>query len=498
MVRIVKKSIIFRSLYYVAAIVGCGILAAGIYQNAGKIFQRSISCKNCNVILVSLDTLSADNLSCYGYERNTAPNLCAFADGQVNFPHAYANSTYTLPTHVTMFTGLYPSTHNIQEVGTKKLPVTAPFLPSILKDNGYRTIFIMDQDNPHMPTDTVYFRGIDTRFDEDTVPWSVALDEFENVISRGEKAFLFIHSYYVHPPYNEEDKPASYADDEFDWIFLRSADKTGNTQNFIDYLITALQHNLANNVPKDPADHRALLDELIAGSGNLIAQQKALSRYNTLVNEYRDSYDPLIRLDPADPRQMSYFKSVYDERIGKLDSGPLRDLLSFFQKPSIASNTIIIITSDHGEEFGEHGYISHSTLYNPNTHIVFTMAIPGTTGRRIMDYVQTADITPTIIDLLGIRTDFSFDGLSVARTFLGGSLPRRMLVANSARLTTLRLGRWKLFLDTSGNDYVPIELYDTEKDPKERNNLLFTHFRFAQNMLSAYKRQIDKITPSSF
>lgn len=498
MVPIVKKSRIFRSLFYLAAVMGCSILAAGIYWHAGKIFQRSITCKNCNVILVSLDTLSADNLSCYGYEHNTAPNLCVFADKQVNFPHAYANSTYTLPTHVTMFTGLYPSTHTIQEVGTKKLPESAPFLPSILKDNGYRTIFLMDQYNPHMPMDTVYFRGIDTQFDESTVPWSRALNEFENVIRRGEKAFLFIHSYYVHPPYNEEDKPASYADDDFDWIFLRDSDKTGNTQNFIDFLITALQHNLANNVPKDPARHRALLDELTAGVGNIITQQKALSRYDAIVKEYRENYDPLIRLDPADPRQMSYFKSVYDERIRKLDSGPLRELLSFVQKPSVAANTIVIITSDHGEEFGEHGFISHSTLYNPNTHVVFTMGIPGVNSRRIMEYVQTADITPTIIDLLGIHTSFVFDGISVARTLSGGRLLRRMLVAESARNITLRLGRWKLFLDKSGIDSVPVELYDTEKDPKEQINLLFSHFRFAQNMLSAYKRQIHKITPLSF
>lgn len=497
MAGIIKKIGTLRVIFYMAAVIGCSILITAIYPHVGRVFQKDILCKNCNVILVSLDTLSAENLACYGYERNTAPNLCRFADTKVNFSHAYANSTYTLPTHTTMFTGLYPSTHTIQEVGTKKLAESAPFLPSILKDNGYKTIFLMDRENAHMPMDTVYYRGIDTQFNEVTA-WPRALDEFENVISRGEKAFLFIHSYYVHPPYKEEDKPSLYTNDYIDWVFLRDSDKYGNTQNFIDYLITALQHNIADNVPRDPVIHQALLDELIAGAGNLITQQKVLSRYSGVVKEYRENYDPLIQFDPADPGQMSYFKAVYDERIRKLDSGPVQDLLRFVQKPSVAANTIIIITSDHGEEFGEHGFISHTTLYNPNTHIVLTMAIPGIGSRRVLDYVQTADITPTIIDLLGIPSHYVFDGRSIIRALSGWPMPKRLLVAESAHKTTLRLGRWKLFLDTRGKESIPLELYDTEKDPGEQINLLFSHFRFAQNMLSTYKRQIHKFIPVSF
>lgn len=494
----VKKTSVPRIISHIVAVICLGVLAVGIFRKMGKPPGGTVSCKNCNVIIVSLDTLSAENLSCYGYERNTSPNLCAFADSQVNFPYAFANSTYTLPTYVTMFTGLYPTTHKIREVGAQKLPESVPFLPSILKDSGYKSIFLMDKENPHMPMDTVYYRGIDTQFDEDTIPWSRAFSELENVTRKGDKAFLFIHSYYVHPPYKEEDKPLLDTQDAFDWMFLREADKTGNTQNFIDYLIVALGHNIINGVPKDPATHQALLRELTANAGNLNKQQAALFRYTAVVNEYRNNYDPLIRLDTANPRQMSYLKAIYDERIRRLDSGPIRQLLDFIRKPSIAANTIIIITSDHGEEFGEHGSVSHTTLYNPNTHIVLAMAIPGLNNRRVLEYVQTADITPTVIDLLGIPTRYTFDGQSIVEALSGRHLPRRLLVAEAMNKTTLRLGKWKLFVDMTGDAPVPIELYDTEKDPKEQNNILFDRLKFAQNILNSYKRERPWFMPLSF
>lgn len=481
-----KKRNIF-SVRILAAILFFIALCLGyLIWRSGNVVVKSPVCLQCNVILISLDTLSADNLPCYGYNRKTAPNLCAYAKEHINFPHAYANSTYTLPTHTTMFTGLYPSSHGIQKVGDPKLAETKPFLPSILQNNGFRTIFLMDDENPHMPMDTVYYRGIDTQFDEDTDLWSRALREFEDVTRRGDKAFLFIHSYFVHPPYHESDIPVQYTHDYYDWMFMRDEDREGETDNFIKYLIIALENTITNKGAGDLTQDTLLLRDLVTTGGNIYAQRMVLHRYDSLVRLYRDRYDPLVRLNPNDSRQMSYLKAIYDERIQALDIGPMKDLLAFIQKPSIADHTIVIITSDHGEEFGEHGYVSHATLYNPNTHVVFIMSVPGLSRRIVPEYIQTADITPTLLGLLGISTQNSFDGWNITSTLYKQPLPSRVLVAESEHKTTIRRGKWKLFLDTRGKSPVPIELYDTEKDPGERKNILFDRFSLVHEMLNAY------------
>src|SRR4029078_11710125 len=77
--------------------------------------SQKLKCPNCNVILVSVDTLGSNHLPCYGYYRNTAPNLCKFANDNVLFFHSYSNASWTLPSHFSMFTALYPKHHGVNE-----------------------------------------------------------------------------------------------------------------------------------------------------------------------------------------------------------------------------------------------------------------------------------------------------------------------------------------------------------------------------------------------
>src|SRR3989344_4435924 len=94
------------------------ILVLTVYKIFNKL-NVDLECKDCNVILVLLDTLGTNHLPCYGYERDTAPILCAFAKENVMFQNAYSNATWTLPSHVSAFTGLYPETHNVIQFGVK-------------------------------------------------------------------------------------------------------------------------------------------------------------------------------------------------------------------------------------------------------------------------------------------------------------------------------------------------------------------------------------------
>lgn len=445
-------------------------------------------CKECNVILISMDTLSAEHLPCYGYGRNTAPGLCAFGEKNILFRHAYGNATYTLPTHVSVFTGWYPSAHGIELPGIGHLADNVPFLPSILQKNGYTTIFYLPFHNEHMPMDRVYNRGIDVTVDENESTWAQALQSFEERVAAGQKTFLFLHSYFIHPPYPEMEGPKLYTKDSIDWMTLRESDIRDVSPVFIEYVMVALGNDVQNRVhTSNEFMYVRLLADLDGERGSYERQKQLLLQAPEILEEYRKKYDPLLRLDPNNERELSYFRALYDQRIHEFDSGAFQELLRVIEKPSIKNNTVVLITSDHGEDFGEHGQLHHTSLYSPNTHILFMMALPGGVRRTISEYVQSVDITPTILDILGITGEYRFQGMSVRPVIGGGSLPEHLLVAESGSKKTFRLGRWKLFSDIRSGSPVPIELYDTEIDPGERRNVLFPHMEIARDLLTRYR-----------
>lgn len=207
-----KRYAIKKTIHISIALAAICIVAITGYIWNQKRREPPVQCKDCNVIVVSLDTLSGTHVPCYGYARNTAPNLCAFAAKNILFTHAYGNATYTLPGHVSMFTGLYPHTHAVTQAKTDRLSADTPFLPSILKQNGYSTLFYMPK-TPHLPRDLVYNRGIDVYLDADEKTWTEAEELFEQKVSEGKKTFLFLHTYAVHPPFREDGRPNIYTSD---------------------------------------------------------------------------------------------------------------------------------------------------------------------------------------------------------------------------------------------------------------------------------------------
>ena len=471
------------------AVLLCSIAVGFVLKNRTP--PSKILCKDCNIILISLDTLGADHLPCYGYGRDTAPHLCAFAHDNILFRRSYANATYTLPTHVSLFTGLLPTHHGITSVGTTKLPESVPFLFSILKEHGYSTIFVSDENNPHMPIDRVYYRGIDERLSLGNRPWTKAISLFTQRALQGEKTFLFIHSYFVHPPYTDEDTANLYTSDYFGWMYLRERDKIDISPDFITNTRIELAVDLKNRVHSGPAPYQHVFDQLVQFADNNDAARRVLLDNPKILDEYRDRYDPLIRLDPANEREMSYLKAIYDQRIHKLESEVLLELLNVYKQPEIRKNTILLIISDHGEEFGEHGFTSHSSLYNQNTDVVTIMAVPGVASRQIDTPVQTADFTPTILSLVGIPYSYRFDGMDITPLFFGAKVSDRILVAEREHELTLRYGKWKLFVAKNGGSYTPIALYDVLSDPRESKDMLFTNLSFAKMLIRMYQAQFS-------
>lgn len=451
-------------------------------------------CKNCNIILVSIDTLGAKHLPCYGYNRNTAPKLCAFARDNIFFANAFSNSTFTLPSHVSLFTGLLASTHGVNTPFVDSLKKDTPFLPEILKQNGYETIFVMLDSDPNLPIAKVYNRGIDILLDEheQKSSWDDALLMLKNNNRMGKRTFLFLHTYFVHAPYTIGDQPKLFTTDTIDGIPLTRTEYENISKGLIDYLASSVSAELRTNVlpPSESTEISNTLAEIIS-LGSDYKKIRTLLDENSYFWGFIHSYNYLRKIDIHSARHIEYIKALYDQRIKNLDDMYIDKLLSFISDESVRDNTIVIITSDHGEEFMEQGAIEHITLHDWNTKIPFIFRIPGIHRMYNSVPVQTIDIMPTILDTVGInRTTISLQGRGLTGN-INSLLNNRLLVAEKMRYKyiTVRRGRWKLFLDIETNPPLPIELYDTQSDPGEENNILSSRLDVAKQMLNQYNEE---------
>jgi len=468
-------------------------------------------CKDCNIILISLDTLSANHLPCYGYSRDTAPNLCKIGKDNIIFKNAFSNAPWTLPSHVSIFTSLYPEYHNVI-AGGDALSLKIPLLPEILQKNGYETYFYAPTGDQALPIYDIYSRGITK-----TLPYSFGLgdiayvdlykDPYNNYynnafnsfllnVEQGKKTFMFVHTYAVHAPYFiDENEEKIYTKDNFENIPSTSEEYNADVP-FTQEIYVKL---LVDMVPEKKNVSRRWKNIIDEDFYDKFKNAKTLEEAEKIVKSqgnglfwgmYSADYRYFNKANQSDPKQVEYLKALYDQKIKKLDEWLGNKLTSFLADPIIKKNTIVIITADHGEEFMEHGAMEHSTIYDSNIKIPLILYIPGITNKEITAPAQSVDIVPTILDAVGISTDkFFFQGQSLINLIRKGAKMNRLLVADGYENTVkvIRKENWKLFLfKYENNNYLPYELYDTELDPNEKNSVLLRNLGLVNEIMEEY------------
>jgi hypothetical protein len=315
--------------------------------NKSEAPQSKYSCPNCNVILISIDMLRADHVGVYGYYKNTTPNLDRLANSGIFFKNTYSTAPWTLPSHASMFTGLYPMTHQARNP-TSMLNVTIPTIASTLKAQGYTTAAFVG--GGYLDKRFGLWNGFDTYVVE-WVNYSLPKEEIsgKNVFRKAEsllgenrgKFFLFLHTYQVH-----------------------------------DY----------GNLQDDTFINKTLSD-----------------RYSEEINSGKILYLPTTffasNATLQDKEQLTYLEGRYDSAIFDVD-GQIKEFIDYLGWKGILNSTLIIITSDHGEAFAEHGYGSHSnTLYEELLKVPLIILTPGYTPPQsaINATVSLVDLFPTII-----------------------------------------------------------------------------------------------------
>ncbi len=503
-----KKRLIQPIPFLYVSIFACFVgFVAYLYLFPNATYKPQITipetvCNDCNIILVSLDTLSANHLPCYGYDRNTASGLCAFGKNNIFFENVYANATWTYPSHVSIFTGLYPNTHKVA-MQADTLSKTTPFLPSLLQSAGYKTLFVLPSNDWGFSQKNVYNRGIDTVYDETNLySWNEPLNDFKNQVRNNQKTFLFLHTYAVHAPYLIENKQQLYKTKTIDSIPSSSKKMYEITDHTVQYMNDHILDFIKSGDFSDAQIrklyvYKEFIDTHASDPATNLAYVKQFFFQNPDI--YEDVYiqaNYTSTIDTSNPEHISYVKALYDQNIWELNISYINEVIRFYNtNPDIQEKTILIFTADHGEEFMEHNQFGHITLYDSNLRIPLMMAVPNTNQTSIRIPVQSVDIMPTVLDLVGIPIPSSLDGVSLVPAMFGKAMPERMLVADGYNLNTrvIRWGVWKLFINVgSTSNLTPYELYDYKSDPQEVNNIISSHFPLSLDIIEHYQKNSEK------
>lgn len=460
------------------------------HEKFGYPFEKDYSpygCENCNIILISMDTLRADHLPCYGYYRNTAPHICGLAKEGILFKNAFAQSANTFPSHMSIFTSLYPSSHGVKNIFKDKLDEEILTLPQILKIYDYNTAWSGPLNGPALDFEAGFGRGFDEKFN--SVFRKYALDECNNseLFSWLEKQgkernnfFLFYHTYEVHVPYIPKMN-----------LFDNRSILNITRQDYLNHQWQTIKERFYNN----PDSFFSALNTSDNGTKEKMMNEDfwSLSNLSLFYSPNTPNILAQAGIDPpafeifweninrSDSDELSYVISLYDSEIVEADTC-LNEFFDKLKEESIYDKTIIIITSDHGEEFMEHGGIDHSQLYDEVVHVPLILKIPKSKGIKIGKLVESIDIMPTILSLLEIPLPFYVQGKNLLNNDF-----KDPVYAEFADKKLLRSERWSFIMHDNGM----IELYDLIKDPKQTRNLAQEKTEIAENMKINLKNWLD-------
>ncbi|HED66795.1 MAG TPA: hypothetical protein ENJ09_14720 [Planctomycetes bacterium] len=321
---------------------------AAMHGGAGCVAAVALFAASCgtapaeparNLVLISIDTLRADRLGSYGYDRGTSPELDAFAERGALFEDVVTECSWTLPAHMTMLSGLAPPQHGVirPELG---LGAGTELLAQRLAAAGFRTFGATE--GGFVSRRYGFARGFE-RFDDEQTSLAESLTDARAFLVRmrregAARSFLFVHTFAVHCPY--EPDPATAA--------------------------------LFHSPDAEPV-------ETAGRCGNPDFNHMELT-----VGEIRTISD------------------LYDAEIRDADA-VLGEFLRWLDAEGFAETTLVVVTSDHGEEFGEHGRIGHEgTLHREVLGVPLILVGPGIPHGRFDRPAGLASIVPTLLAALGL------------------------------------------------------------------------------------------------
>jgi arylsulfatase A-like enzyme len=415
-----------------------------------------------NVVLITLDTVRAANLSLYGYSRQTTPRLEQLAKRGVVFERAFATAPWTLPSHASLFTGRWP--HQLSADYTSPLDSTYPTLAEYLAGYGYRTAgFVANLG--YCSRDTGLARGFEHYEDYQRSLGQIASS---STLVRNIADNFNLRRILRNDQHLNRITAADLNERVLGWVSSHAASPFFVFINYFDA-----------HEPYLPPDSLARR----FGPGRKHDQFSPLHHWLWNVS---------VDHRPMTADQLREEIDAYDASIAYLDE-QLSALLDDLTRRHVLDNAVIIITSDHGEEFGEHGVFDHGySLYRQALQVPLVILAPGRvpSGHRTRVPVSLRNLPATIVDMVGLSSGAPFPGESIKRQWLTSVGPTAEDAGSSSSNTLLSevsraIGQPAWFPASKGgikglfyrgfhyiqNGDGKEELYDIDGDPIEERDV---------------------------
>lgn len=490
-------------------------LLAGWKQDAAPVKAHAASGKQPNILMIGSDTLRADRLGVSGYKRPLTPSIDDLAVRGTLFENCYTPCGRTAPSLLSMLTGTWPHTHGVRDnfVADAETNLDTPSLPGLLAERGYRTVAVSDWCGADLGKFKLGFRELDLPTD----PWNLRY-----LLRQGPKDLRLFLSLFLRNRLGKRMLPEIY--------YLGGVPLTD-----------ALGRDARHTISRLAMDERPFLLNVFFstthppfGSENPYYTQFSDPGYTGeskfVMARLSDPFDIIRRQgEPRKEFDLDQILDLYDGCVKRFDDEVSR-LLGHLKACELDRNTIVVVYSDHGMEFFEHGTWGqgNSVLGDHSARIPMIMFDPRRPGgNRIRSIVRTVDVAPTLLTLCGEPAHHAMEGVSL-QNCLNGEEPPELPAYNEsgiwladlpgmpedhlrypnllqlldipdyisgtfairekyrdliieAKDRMIRLGRWKL-------TYQPIKvgaiysLFDMESDPACRNNVIGQHPGIAQEL----------------
>jgi len=442
---------------FLSGVVAWGISEIVLKTNTDNVIKEivTILTQRPSVIMISIDTMRADHLSCYGYERNTTPHIDRLASESLIFKRAYATSSWTLPSHASLMTGCYPSMHNAHRAEHTKPPYFCTKLSDdnvtiaeILSGYGYDTAGII------AGTFCKAFFGLGQGFnfyDDNLDPWG------------GERS--------------------AHAINELAFAWLNNRETQLAQQKFLLFNITLPVFLFIHYFdPHQSYMPPAPFDTLYPGRDDtVIYAHTSASAASYKEKELGLLTDVIKRKHELTLKEKNHLLALYDGELSFVDDA-VGKLMEKLTELKLFSKSTIIVTSDHGESFGEHHLMTHGiALYDDNLRVPLIIKYPSWCRKTGVTHepVSLVDIFPEILHTVSIPIPENIQGTVlqfpeknrniIAENFQDPTWKRRQDFKHIARdLKAIYSGDFKYLWASDGR----CELYNITADPFESANLI--------------------------
>ncbi len=383
------------------------------------------------VILISLDTLRPDFLSCYNPSIKTSPNIDLLAQEGILCTDVISQAPSTTLSHKSILYSLYPSIHKTSMLVLPKETVPSPL--EILQTKGFKTAAFVG--GGQLSKKFGFSKGFDSYWEPSgEIERNTKLVEMKPLAfewlekNHSQKFFLFLHTYQVHCPYfPPEEFRLKYAS----WY-----------------------------------------------KGGIDPEYKCQRDYNDL---------------DMTPEDFRYIRDLYAAEVNYVDDF-IGDLFSRFKALKIYDRSMIILLSDHGESLGERGFVGHNQLYNVQLRIPLIFRIPGVAPQRLSTPLESLDVIPTIFDVLGLDRPFPFQGQSILPLLKKTKEAGRFRIAEKKVIYSVQKGKWKAIFTRRHDEawLYDMEADPEEKtDVSEYHSEIVKEFRKAYDKMQKDNQEIS-------